>query len=361
MIIVTFPFLSEVLKKFVYIIRLNCGMRNIFAQIDSGSSNFGHAQINLKCEYGPEVHMMKDALMRYNRAAELLPEYLRPEIKLPQRMCLQAEEIRLRAGKCASVLLSEGEFITGTRPVTQEDLNRVVEIATGASVYSVRDTVKAGYITAKGGYRIGLCGSAVVVNGETDGFRELSSLSVRIPGEVKGVACGVMSQIVKEGRFGSALIISPPGGGKTTLLRDCVRMLSDGDAELGLKGMRVALADERGEIACLHRGVPQRDVGIHTDIAEGIPKAQAVMLLLRAMNPQIIAMDEITAPEDISAIQSCANCGVKLIATAHAESVDDLKSRKMYLSLLDSGIFENIVFITKHGSKRSFRVEKLGR
>lgn len=303
--------------------------------------------------------MMQDAISRYENAVSLLPEYLRQEAALPRRLYARAEEIRLRAGRKVSVLLAEGELVTGEKTITAEDLGGVIEVATGASAYSVRDSVKAGYITAKGGYRIGLCGSAVVKNGEADGFRELSSLAIRIPREITGIAGSVMGELTKDGQFSSTLIISPPGGGKTTFLRDMVRILSDGDGELGLSGKRVSLADERGEIACLYKGVPGRNVGIHTDVLDGCPKAQAVMILLRAMNPQIIAIDEITAPEDALAIQQAANCGVSLVATAHAENLDDLKKRSLYMQILESGIFKNAVLIEKTGSRRKYTAIKL--
>ncbi|MBQ8831754.1 MAG: stage III sporulation protein AA [Oscillospiraceae bacterium] len=297
----------------------------------------------------------------YDLAVKLLPEYLRCEVQLDMRLSAKAEEIRLRAGRKASVLVGESEVVTGSRCIDSADIERVAEIATEASVYSARESMKAGYITAKGGYRIGICGSAVVKNGEIEGFRELSSAAIRIPNEVIGAAGSVMRELTKNGRFESALIVSPPGAGKTTLLRDMVRVLSDGDDKLGLRGMRVALADERGEIACIYNGVPQRDIGARTDVLEGCSKAQAVMMLLRSMNPQLVALDEITAPEDICAIKSCANCGVKILATAHAEDMNDLASRPMYAELLESGFFKNAVFITKRNGRRIYTVEKTGR
>ena len=304
---------------------------------------------------------MRYGIEKYADAMKLLPEYLRCEVNLDDNSSVKAEEIRLRAGRKASVLIGDDEVVTGSRCVTLGDLEKILEIATGASAYAARESIRSGYVTVKGGCRIGICGSAVVKNGETEGFREISSLAIRIPREVFGVSSGVMKELVKNGSFGSSLIVSPPGVGKTTLLRDMVRVISDGDISLDLKGMRVALADERSEIACLNDGVPQRNVGSRTDVMDRCPKAQAVMLLLRSMNPQVIALDEITSPEDIAAIKSCTNCGVKILATAHAENMDDLRSRNLYAQLLDSGVFENIVFITKRGGRRIYIAEKVRR
>ena len=296
----------------------------------------------------------------FEGAAALLPENMRAQAALDRKQRETAEEIRLRAGQPLSVLLPEGETVTGTRPVTEKDIRGVLEIATGASAYASRESLRSGYVTARGGYRIGVCGSAVVKDGEISGFRELSSASIRIPRDVPGAARRIMGSIAPNGKFRSTLIVSPPGAGKTTLLRDIVKTLSDGDESLGIKGMRVALADERGEVACMCGGVPGRDVGARTDVIDGCPKAQAAMLLLRTMNPQVIALDEITAPEDIAAIECAANCGVMLAATAHAEDIDDLRRRRMYLRLLESGIFEYAVFIERNGRERSCTVKKLG-
>lgn len=295
---------------------------------------------------------------RYDGAMMLLPHQLRePARNITKENRARAEEIRLRVGACPTLLMPEGEVIFGDEPITKRDLEMVLDMATQASSHSVRENIKEGFITVRGGYRIGICGAAILRDGEVLGFSSMTSAAIRISRELKGAADSVINGL-REGGFKSTLIISPPGGGKTTLLRDIVRQLSDGDEDT--PGLRVALADERSEISAPVDGTPQMDVGRCTDILTGCPKAAAMMMLTRGMNPQIIALDEITAPEDIAAIESAANCGVKLLATAHAEKIEDLKKRGLYRQLLEKGIFERAVFIRMTDGKRIYELKNLG-
>ena len=297
---------------------------------------------------------------RYDGAALLLTKELRDLARqLPRQEREMAEEIRLRAGRRPVVLLPEGEKELGSAEMTRKDLDGVLEIATQASAYSARGSISAGYITVRGGYRIGVCGTAVVQDGGVRGIRSVSSLAIRIAREFQGIAGGVMEHVMQGGSFRSALIVSPPGCGKTTLLRDMIRLLSDGGGAVRSEGYRVSLADERGEVAALWEGSPQMDVGCRTDILDACPKAEAVMMLLRSMNPQIIALDEITAPADVTAVETASNCGVRLLATAHADDLGDLKTRPLYRKLLDTGVFETAVTIRKSGAGRIYRVERL--
>ena len=175
---------------------------------------------------------------------------------------------------------------------------------------------------------------------------------IRIGREQKGIGEEVAEQLMKSGRFENTLILSPPGGGKTTLLRDLVRCLSD-------NGQRIGLIDERGEVAVTYQGQPQMDVGKRTDVLDGCPKALGIPMVLRAMNPQIIAVDEITMRSDLQAMQMAAGCGVGLLATIHAADVSELLEKPLYRTLMEERVFSLAVCIRREDGQRSYTVEEL--
>lgn len=293
----------------------------------------------------------------YRQAVQVLPRRLRQEaLGLPQEEQEQAEELRLRVGWPMTAVLPEGERPVGGPPVEPEELEQLVEIASRASVHAVLEQIRRGYLTVAGGHRIGLCGTAVMEGGGIHALRSLSSANLRIARQVPGAARPVLGALCPGGRLESTLILAPPGQGKTTLLRDIIRQVSEGE---GCLPLRVAVADERGEVAALYGGRPQLDVGRRTDVAEGCPKAQGLMLLLRAMNPQVLAVDEITAPEDAAALRTAAGCGVTLLATAHGAGREDLTRRPLYRGLLEEGMFRRLVEITRREGRREYRVEEL--
>ena len=289
----------------------------------------------------------------YLRAVKLLPPSLREyALEVSDEIAERAEEIRLRAGRPLSFVVGDEERNTAeTHVLKPSELQFVLEIATRASAHSYADSIRMGFVTAEGGCRVGLCGTAISDNDMITGLRRISSICIRIPREKRGCADSVFG-LLSAGGFESVLIVSPPGGGKTTILRELTRLISDG-------GKRVALVDERNEVAGLHEGLPCFDVGRRTDVLTGAPKAGGVMMVLRSMAPQIIAFDEITAPEDVEAVYLAANCGVRLLATAHADSVDDLKRRPLYRKMLEGGIFRRVLIIENYGGKRKYTVEEL--
>lgn len=268
------------------------------------------------------------------------------------------EEIRLRAGRPLAVTAQDGQERVLSRNgqtwrVTQEQLRLTLELATGASYHSAAERLCQGFLPLRGGHRLGVTGTVELRNGVIHGYQSLSSICIRVARPVKGVADTIYNSIVTQKHAVSTLLLSPPSGGKTTLLREVLCTASGRDR------LRIGLADERGEVAALWNGVPQLDVGSTTDILDGCPKAEGLLLLLRSMNPQLLAADEITAPQDVQALAMAANCGVPVIATAHGRSVDELGQRPLYHTLLEQRIFEQVIVIHRTGMKREYEVKPL--
>ncbi len=291
------------------------------------------------------------------KAISVLPPRLRRQIWGLSRPTLERmEEVRLHVGRPMSVLTDGTELELTGSPVTGMELEQLLELASGASLHTVLSQLRQGFITIEGGHRLGLCGRVVMRDGELINLRPLSSAALRIARQVRGAADPVIGPLCPDGVLVNTLILAPPGAGKTTLLRDLIRQVSDGR---GCRPQRVALADERGEVAALWNGVPQLDVGRRTDVLEGCSKARGLMLLLRAMGPQVLAVDEITAREDVDAMLTAVGCGVTLLATAHGQDRGDLERRSLYRPLLEERIFRRLVYIEGGKTDRAYRVEVL--
>ena len=298
------------------------------------------------------------AASRYEEACGLLPLRLRTAaMALPMDRKAAVEELRLRIERPLSLTYPEGEAPLPQTRVLRSDLEQVLDKASEYSRDAAAETIRRGYVTASGGFRVGLCGTALPSGGGNEGLRDLSSLAIRIPRVHEGAALPVLPEVLEDGRPLSVLILSPPGGGKTTLLRDLVRLLSQGTP--ANPPCRVALVDERGELAAVHHGRPQLEVGPRTDVMDGCPKSLAVPMLLRAMSPQVIALDEIALDADVEAVRAAAGCGVALLATVHAASLEDLDAQPTGRALLACGVFQRAVLIGGGGSGRRSRVERL--
>ncbi|MDP2871719.1 MAG: stage III sporulation protein AA [Bacillota bacterium] len=270
------------------------------------------------------------------------------------------EEIRMRVGRPVMLGLARGEAwlarsggicADGDAPLvfTPDDAALTLDLATRGSVYALQEQLSSGYLTLPGGHRLGMAGRAVVDGGQLRGLRHPGSFCLRLAREVKGAADRVLPFLTEgpDCRISSTLLVSPPRCGKTTVLRDAVRQLSDGIPRLRVPPQRVALIDERSELAGCWQGIPTRDVGLRTDVLDACPKALGMILALRSMSPDILATDEIGRAEDVAAIEEAANCGVAVIATAHGWDLADLRARPTTAELLARGDFARLVFLNR--------------
>ena len=307
--------------------------------------------------------MEQDRVRRFERAAELLPPRLRRlAMETPDERKARAEELRLRVRMPLTVRTPEGEFPVAAAErdalVTRDDVERVVAGVTEYSRYASAEALRQGFLPVRGGFRLGVCGTAVLRDGAVCSLKDFSSLSIRIVREHIGVGAALAPQLFDAaGRFQSTLILSPPGGGKTTLLRDLIRCLSLGGE--GRSALRVAVVDERSELAVSVEGEAQTDLGSHTDVLDGCPKALGVAMVLRAMSPQVIAVDEIASEADVDAVCAAANCGAGLLATIHALDVSELARKPLWRALLAAGVFSRAVVIGMEGGERRYAVEEL--
>lgn len=293
--------------------------------------------------------------MKKQRISEILP-YMPVNIaellsKIGSGEWFDVEEVRLRCGAPLTVgIWGESCFVTPAGGITnyESDAYTVsseeVQTAFGRvcenSVYAHLEEIRQGFITIRGGHRVGICGKAVCDGKEIKTFREISSLNFRIAHQLIGLADGIIDKIIDGENVKSTLLIAPPQMGKTTLLRDIIRQVSD-------RGFKCGVADDRGELAAMYRGVPCNDIGAQTDVIDGAPKADAVELLLRTMSPKVIASDEIASEADVEALRAAAGTGVKIIATTHGSSVEEALSRKVLKPMFEDKIFDSAILIRR--------------
>ena len=262
------------------------------------------------------------------------------------RIKQEAQEIRIRVERPIIIKLRNLDVMIEYK-INQSEILQILEKICENSIYAYKRQICEGYITIKGGHRIGLTGSAVIENGEIINIKYVTSLNFRIARQILNCSNKILGQVLnlKEQTIFNTLIVSPPGKGKTTILRDTIRRISNGVEELNFKGKTCGVVDERGEIAAMYRGIPQNDVGIRTDVIENISKSKGMKILIRTMSPEVIACDEIGTKEDAEAISEALISGVKGIFTMHGSNLEDIKSNPQINKLIEEKKIEKIIFI----------------
>ena len=269
------------------------------------------------------------------------------------------EEIRLRIDRPLMVIGNNKDYFLNikensldVRPnnpyiVTKEDIESTFQLICKYSIHSFLEDIKKGFITIKGGHRVGIGGKIICEEDGVKNIKNISSLNIRICKEVINCSKKIINYIIKPPKsIYNTLIISPPQCGKTTLLRDIIRNISSGINEYKFEGIKVAVIDERNEISGSYIGVPQMDIGIRTDIIESCPKDIGIMMLLRSMSPNVIVTDEIGSSKEINALYTALNGGVGLITTVHGHGLEDIKNRKELNKLLDKELFKRVITLS---------------
>lgn len=290
----------------------------------------------------------------------ILPLEIRKVLKGIRLSFDSVQEIRIRVNSPLLILYKGREIDAGYTydsikykhglKVKLKDIREMMELICEHSAYAYEEEMRQGYVTIEGGHRIGIAGKTILSDGSIKNMKHISCLNIRVAGQMIGCADDIIGQLIQDGgdnygRIYHTLILSPPGGGKTTLLRDIIRQLSGGrnQGKVRFAGMNVGVVDERSEICACYLGVPQNDVGPRTDVLDGCPKAEGMIRLVRSMAPDVIAVDEIGAKKDYEAIEYALTCGCGIIATIHGRDIDDLKNNVYMKTCFDDGMFERIV------------------
>lgn len=265
-------------------------------------------------------------------------------------------EIRLRVNAPLIVIYQGKEyFLTLEGELTREeakayhvqteDLKEMLEYISGYSLYAFEEEIRQGFLTIVGGHRVGIAGKTILDGNKIKSLKYISYINLRLSHQIKGCASPILPYIIKNRQICHTLIISPPRCGKTTLLRDLIRQVSNGNYYM--PGVSVGVVDERSEIAGSYQGIPQNDLGIRTDVLDCCPKAEGMMMLIRSMSPEVVAVDELGNYEDIHAIESVVHCGCKLFATVHGSSIEDIKRKPLLQRLMQEKVFERYIVLYK--------------
>ncbi|MDS0527329.1 stage III sporulation protein AA [Clostridium sp. SHJSY1] len=259
------------------------------------------------------------------------------------------QEIRIKINKPIIVISSKGESVLSYIS-SREDIKYILQRISNYSLYAYEEEIKQGFITIKGGHRVGIAGECVMDGGKIKTIRNIASLNIRICREIIGCSKEVIRYVYEEKRVFNTIIISPPKCGKTTILRDITRSLSD-------FGKKISIIDERSEIAASFMGVPQMKVGIRTDVLDNCLKSEGMIMAIRSLSPEVLICDEIGTLKDIESLHMAFNSGVNIIVTLHGYSIEDLFNRKVFESIISDNILERVIILGN--SKGVGTIEKI--
>lgn len=312
-------------------------------------------------EIGVWFYKRRDWMGKRDEILHVFPDFMRPQWEEAAGRADEIQEIRLRTGRQIILMmqnreryLTESGHVTENRQegsrISENDMEAVLNHICDYSVYAFEDEIRQGFLTIPGGHRIGLAGQVILEDKRRiRNMKHIRYMNIRISHEVKGAADKVLPYIYENRKLLHCLLISPPGGGKTTLLRDMIRQISDGNRFA--EGMNVSVVDERSEIAGSYMGKPQNDVGMRTDILDACPKALGMMMLIRSMAPDVVAVDELGCEEDMKAVNQVMQCGSRIIATIHGDSLEDILRKDFFRETAEHKIFGRYIVLEKRNGK----------
>ncbi len=292
--------------------------------------------------------------MNVEQILNIFPNRFRSQWQFLRNMEGTLQEIRLRVNQVAILTIDNQEYFLGQdrqlqKPPTnayvvhREEIDGIVQHICKYAPYAYENEMRQGYITIEGGHRVGLVGQVIVEDGKIRNLKYIAGLNIRVSHEIIGVADEVLPYLYEDGTLYNTFILSPPCAGKTTMLRDLIRQVSNGNP-YGM-GMNVSVVDERSELAGSYLGIAQNNLGMRTDVLDGAPKVDGMMQLIRAMSPRMLAVDEIGSEEDIRAVRSVLQCGCKIVATIHARNIEEFQMKTNFQELIAQETIERYVVL----------------